>query len=193
MAFCICQPFDCEDEGLISVTIQGNSSARAIPGRGSNIDAVIPGAATGNVSIVGYAFEKGQDKWLGVRCPSSAKANQNNYVKYNACTDKFLIIPSNINSATLTGDDMNGVSFEQFSGCGVIEGTNATIQNGITVAQQTTTRFGHKLSFNGFSFPDLNAKEVFGAKPCYLQNLSITSNFPSPAQFNVTYQFIIDC
>lgn len=193
MAFCLCQPFDCEDEGIISVSIQGSSSSRAIPGRGADINGIVPGPATGTVNITGYAFSPGDDKWLGVRCPSAAQASQTNYVKFNACTNKFLIIPSNVNSATLTGDDMDGVSFTQFSECGVIEGLNAGIQNGITIAQKTTTRFGHRLSFRGFNFPDLEAKNVFGAEPCFIQSLSINSNFPQPAQFSAGYQFIVEC
>lgn len=193
MAFCICQPLDCEGEGLISVSIQGNSSSRAIPGMGASISAVIPGAATGTVSIAGYAFQKGTDKWLGVRCPSTAQASQTNYIKYNACTDKFLIIPSNVNSAVTTGDEMDGVNMTLFTECSTILGMSASVQNGITIAQRTETRFGHRLSFREFNFPDLRAMNVFGAEPCYLQSLSLSSNFPQPAQFNVSYQFIVDC
>lgn len=189
MAFCICKPFSCESEGLISVSIQGSSSSRLIPGTNT----VIGAAATGNINIVGYAFNKGEDKWLGVRCPSSAQGNQTHQVRYNGCDDNYVIIPSSINTAVLVGDDMDGVTFSQYTNCGTIVGETAGLQNGVTVVQETVTRFGHSLSFKDFELGDTQAKKVFGAEPAYLQSLTITSSFPQPATFSVSYQFIVEC
>lgn len=189
MVFCLCTPFTCEDEGLISVAYNGSSGTRVVPGTNT----LIPGAATGNVTINGYAFEKGEDKWLGVRCPSSAQGTQTNYIKYDGCADKFRIIPSRVNSAVLTGDEMNDVTFIQFSDCGVIQSTPSSLQNGVTITQQTTTRFGHNLIFKNIGFPSLTPKRVFGANLSYLQSLAISSNFPQPATFTANFQFIVDC
>src|SRR3972149_4444387 len=191
MTFCICQPFSCEDSGLISVSINGSSGVRVIPGTNT----LIPGAATGTIGIVGYAFEKGDDKWLGVRCPSSAQGNQNNYVRFDACfgrNGRFVIIPSRANSAILTGDSMSGVSFKRFTQCAPIQSEPAAIQNGVTIAYKTTTQFGYDLRFKFLGFPSLNPLSLFGASPAYSQNLSITSAFPQPAQFNASFQFIVD-
>jgi len=190
MTFCICTPFPCSDEGLTSVNVAGSSSTRMIPGTKT----LIPGAPTGTISINGYAFRQGMsDKWLGVRCPSVAQGSQSNYIRYDGCRDRFIIIPSTINSATLTGDAMQGVSFQQFSGCGTIKGLTANIQNGVTVAQETVTRFGHGLKFDGFGMPNITPYKVFEASTSYIQNLRVQSNFPQPAQFGITFQFIVNC
>jgi len=190
MAFCICTPFPCDDEGLTSVNVTGSSSTRMIPGTNT----LIPGAATGTININGYAFSKGaSDKWLGVRCPSVAQGSQTNYIRYDGCNDRYVVIPSRINSATYTGDSMAGVSFTAFSDCGSITGLTASIQNGVTVAQETVTRFGHGLGFEGIQLPKLSPYKVFGASQAYIQNLRVSSNFPQPAQFGLTFQFIVNC
>ena len=190
MAFCICQPLPCEGEGLTSVTINGSSSTRAIPGSNN----LAPGPTTGTISVTGYAFTKGaKDKWLGVRCPSAAQASQTNYIRFDSCADQFIVIPSRVNASVLSGDEMDGVTFTKFSECADVTGFNASIQNGVTIAQETVTRFGHGLKFKEFTIPDINAKEVFGVSPCYIQSISINSSFPQPAVFNVSYQFIVKC
>jgi len=190
MAFCICQPLPCEGEGLTSVTINGSSSSKIIPGTKN----LAPGPTTGSISVTGYAFEKGdKDKWLGVRCPSTAQASQSNYIRYNACSDQFIVIPSRVNSAVTTGDEMDGVGFTKFSDCADVVGFNANVQNGVTIAQRTIARFGHGLKFRDFEIPDIEPKEVFGVEPCYIQSININSSFPQPAQFNVTYQFVVKC
>lgn len=186
MAFCLCNPFSCPDEGLVSVNYTGTSNSRVDPGTNN----IIPGPATGTVSMAGYAFLRGADKWLGVRCPSSAQGSQTNIIKFNACTGKFIIIPTKVHSASRTGDAMEGVAMSEFCS---IDAEPAFLQNGVTVSQQTTTVIGHSLSFRGVVIPDLVAKRVLQTTPCFVQSLSIRSEFPRPAMFTVTYQFIIDC
>lgn len=189
MAFCLCNPPECgTDEGLISINVTGNSSTRVVPGTNT----VIPGPTAGNVTLNGYAFAAGSDLWLGVRCPSTAQGSQTNYIRYDGCRDKFVIIPSTVNTASVVGEDMDGVSFDEF-GC-TVETNTAYIQNGVTVGTTSNMRFGKDLQFDKVGgFPDISAKTVAGAGPAFLQNLSVRSNFPQPAQFSASYQFMIDC
>ena len=195
MAFCICSPFPCDNEGVISVNVGGTSSAKIIPGTST----IAPGMITGTISINGYAIaglegaSSSTDKWLGVRCTSAAQGNQTNYIRYDGCADKYRVIPSTINAATVVGDEMYGVSYNQFNECAEVKGLTANIQNGITIAQETVTKFGHSLSFGGLGFPRLHPYSIFGFSSCYLQNLAIKSSFPTPAQLSATFQFVIDC
>jgi hypothetical protein len=216
MPYCLkCVPFSCgKTEGLISISWSTSSSFRAVDGDcstgegftpGSAVgtvvnstsvdDEIIPGPITGNVSITAYAFPKGTDRWLGVRCIGNVSASQNNIVKYDCETDKYYIIPSKANTAQVRGQVPDSVTLAEVA-CTTTT-VESRLENGATITTELGTEIGHGLQYTGgpmnVQFPNLGSYIIFGQR-CYLSSFNLNVDFPNtPATVVYGFQFILSC
>jgi hypothetical protein len=160
----------------------------------------VPGPLNGTVTIQAYAFgpdSEGSDMWLGSKCVTKAQASQNNILKYDGKTDSYVIIPTSINSGSITGDQVEGLSLA--ATCNSVESVQMNLLAGsVTVTTKMGTDVGHGLQYTGFpysvSFPDLKAYNVMGQDGCYRSGFSLNIDYPnSPAQATYSWQFVLSC
>lgn len=203
MSFCIrCSDAPCDEAGIISVNWNTRGTAKPVGGTCSTgnggDDDYIPGPVNGSVSIQAYAFGEGaSDLWLGSKCITQAQASQSNILKYNGKDDSYLIIPSSINSGSISGDPIPGLSLK--TTCANTEEIKMNLLAGsVSITSVLGTDVGYGLSYDGFpysvSFPDLNPYKVLGQEGCYRSGFSLNVDFPNtPAQVTYSWQFILDC
>ncbi|RKZ85082.1 MAG: hypothetical protein DRQ39_07600 [Gammaproteobacteria bacterium] len=193
---------------MISVNWNTNATAKPVGGScstptGSNSE-FIPGPISGSVTIRAYVFDNKSttknnttDLWLGSRCITKASASQTNILKYDGKTSKYWIIPSSINSGSISGDPIDGLSLSNT--CADVVTTQMSLLTGsATIVSSLGTDVGHGLKFTeGFfpvTFPDLGSYEVLGQGGCYLSSFSLEIDYPNvPAQASYSWQFILDC
>ena len=203
MPFCIrCADPPCSDEGIISVNWNTRGTAKPIGGTCSTgnggDEEYIPGPVNGSVTIQAYAFGKDDtDLWLGSKCVTQAQASQQNILKYNGKDDSYLIIPTSINSGSISGDPVKGLTLD--STCANTESVRMNLLAGsVTVTTLLGTDIGHGLNYTGapypMKFPNLNPYKVLGQEGCYQSGFSLNVDFPnSPAQVTYSWQFVVDC
>ena len=201
MPFCLrCSDFDCQTTGLISISTTPNSSVKPIEDDGCQPigggNQYVPGPGSVSVGITAYAFELGQDKWLGSRCKGSVQASQTNILKYDAITDKWWFIPSRIHRAQIQGDVGGSCTL----GNVMFEGTvaDAQLMNGVSITTEMGVQIGAVLNYTGaplpLSLPDLNTYTINlkGNHTGYLSSFSLTVDYPTPAVVNYGFECMLD-
>lgn len=216
MSFCIkCADIPCgQGEGLISVHWNTTSTAKPVGGACTtstpdNPD-FVAGPVTGTVSIQAYASSSNvvsiqpvgfvnesrvSDLWLGSKCITRISAQQNNLLKYDGKTDKHILIPTSINSASRTGSEVPEVTMDFLCG---MESYQMSLAGSVTLVNNLGTDIGHSLKYTGgpynMSFPDANPKKIMGLAGCYQSGFSLNIEYPnSPAQVSYTWQFVLNC
>lgn len=192
------------------ISVNWSTSATANPVGGScststgGPEEFVPGPVSGSVNIQAYAFDPNEtndngrtELWLGSRCITRANASQNNLMKYDGKTNKYWIIPTSINSGSIAGDPVEGLSLSNT--CANAKSLQLSLLGGsVSIASELGTDVGHGLKFNkGFfnvSFPDLKSYTIMDQPGCYLSAFSLDIDYPnSPAQATYSWQFILDC
>jgi len=164
---------------------------------GSDTVDYIPGPATASVTINAYAFEKGQDKWLGRTCKGQAQASQSNTVRYDGTTDKHIMIPTKIHRAQIVGDLGDSVSLGKvfFKGVNV----EANTPNGVAITTEMETWLGAEFSYIGaplpIQIPDLKPYSInigeSSTDLAYIASISVNMDFPQPATVSYTFEFVL--
>lgn len=179
-----------------------NSSARVAEddnckdGQSTSTD-YIPGPGTGVVTLTAYAFEAGQDKWLGSKCKGQAQASQSNIIKYDGKTDQYYLIPTKVHRAQIAGDLGNAVTLEKifFKGRNI----DATTPNGATIATELEVWLGAGFSYSGppmaISVPDLEPYTIDigdGTTRAFIASVNVNVDFPQPAVISYSFEFPLD-
>ena len=194
-----------ESSGIISIQWNTQGSTNYIGGdctKSTRVDKVsefVPGPVTGTVSIVSYAFGKGSDKWLGVRCASKVQVNQSHLIKYDGSRGKegYHVIPTANHSAQITGNVPDGVTMT--SDCYTTSYSSQLMAGSVPVSTKMDTSIGHGLMYSGVpisvSFPEMDAYKILGKEfLCYMSGFAMDIDYPSsPAKATYTWQFILDC
>lgn len=204
MPFCIrCSTFNCNNSsGLISVNFAMNSSARVAEddnckSGGTAPLEYIPGPGTGTVSFTAYAFEAGQDKWLGSKCKGQAQASQSNIIKYDGKTDRYYLIPTKIHKAQIAGDLGNSVTLDKV----FFKGTSADSSNanGATITSELEVWLGAGFHFVGppmsIDLPDLEPYTInigSNTTEALISSVNVSVDFPQPAVITYTFEFPLE-
>jgi hypothetical protein len=203
-----CVPFPCSGfEGIISleVNVRGSSSwlsgeCTQAPGQtvGASGDTYIKGPVVGNISMSAYAFVKGDaDIWLGTRCFGQAQGNQSIIQKYDGDSDRYYLIPSKDNSATIVGHIDDSVASMDVSCNTPITSFRSQLMNNATVTSSYCTYVGHNLEYKrapiAFKFPLLTRAFSFNGRTCFLTTFNLNIDFPNPATVDYGFQFIESC
>lgn len=201
MPYCLkCAALPCgESTGLISMNFSMNSSIRAADdcfNTGLPTDMpYIPGPATGSFTSTYYAFEQGQDKWLGSRCKGQAQASQTNVLRYDYCTDKYWLIPTKVHKAQIAGDLGDKVSLKKV----FFKGSNIESQatQGMSIATEMETWLGAELAFTGnplpLTIPTLNPYQIYTGNIAYASSINISVDYPNnPGVVSYTFDFMLD-
>jgi len=100
--------FPIEYTGIISVSM---STSTEVTLTATNV--VLTGPTTGTITMSAYPYIPGQDRLLGVSCPSSARAELKWVQKYDCFNDTMHFFPSWGGAASVSGDSITGVSLER--------------------------------------------------------------------------------
>ncbi|HEC64591.1 MAG TPA: hypothetical protein ENI23_04805 [bacterium] len=100
--------FSIEYTGIISVNM---STSTEITLTATNV--ILTGPTTGTISMSAYPYTPGQDRLLGVSCPSSARAELKWIQKYDCFNNKMHFFPAWGGAASVSGDPISGVRLER--------------------------------------------------------------------------------
>lgn len=100
--------FPIEYTGIISVSLSSSTEVNL-----TSTNVILTGPTTGTISMSAYPYLPGQDRILGVNCPSSARAECKWVQKYDCFNSKMHFFPAWGGSASVSGDRIKGVSLER--------------------------------------------------------------------------------
>jgi hypothetical protein len=184
-------------DGIISAAINGGTTVEI-----SESGLVLLGATVNTLAISAYAYEPGQDRYLGASCPLQASASIPWVQKYDCVRDTVHFIPKSGSKASISGGTVTGgipgvlyldcdpnVTTTQFT---------ASVQNGpVTPYISNDRRDGFNLVYAGRPIPiNSGSPQAYTLQlgPSYtirgyLQSFNLNINHPSPATVNYSFVF----
>lgn len=183
--------------GIISANINGGTTIEV-----SESGLVLLGATINNLSISAYAYEVGQDRYLGATCPLQASANIPWVQKYDCIRDEVHFIPKSGSKASIAGGTTNGgIPGVLYLDCDPNITTtqfNASAQSGPTTPYiSNDRRDGFNLVYAGRPIPinsgnprpyTIQVGPSYSVRG-YLQSFSLNINHPAPAIVNYNFVF----
>ena len=195
---------ECNIVGLLSTSLQGIFSASINGSTTIEIaedGTVLLGSTTSNLTIGAYAFQPGQNRFLGASCPVSAQATIPWLTKEDCLTGTTYFIPRSGGSASITNRVASGISSSIIDiqcNPGIINKSfDANSNNGpASPFFFSDQEDGFNLVYTGTPIPVETGKpQVYtidlgfvGTIRAFLQSFSLTVNPPEPA--TVQYSFV---
>ena len=184
-------------DGIISASINGSTTVEV-----SESGLVLLGATVNTLSISAYAYEPGNDRYLGATCPMQASASIPWVQKYDCIRDVVHFIPKSGSKASISGGTIQGgIPGVVYLGCDPNVTTtqfSASAQSGPTTPYiSNDRRDGFNLVYTGRPIPissgsprpyHLNIGPDMTIT-AYLQSFGLNINQPAPAIANYSFVF----
>lgn len=184
-------------DGIISANINGGTTVEV-----AESGLVLLGATVNSLSLSAYAYEPGQDRYLGASCPLQASANIPWVQKYDCIRNEVHFIPKAGSKASIAGGTtygyIPGVIYLDCDPGVVTTQFSASAQQGPTTAYiSNDRRDGFNLVYTGRPI-SINSGSpqpyTIQLGPTYfirgyLQSFSLNINQPSPAIVNYSFVF----